>query len=130
MVLDIDLDTIVTTIMISGGFCFLVVLLWCIVADREMESDRWLKNPEVGSQQEREVQEAGQQAAIDHAADKGMTDEKMLNPAYRMTLIGPDMQRQEPLKVSRHGSEHHARHDEGHRDHHAVGKDAFEGEGR
>ena len=124
----IDLNAAVIAIVMSGTFCALVILLWCIVASDEEVRDPWFIKYPIGSAQDREEDEDHERAMIGHAMDKGMKEGKMLNPAYRMTLIGPDMTRHDPLKMSRHGSEPAPHFERGH--HHAAGTDAFEGEGQ
>jgi hypothetical protein len=132
-VMDLDMDTAITTVWISASFCCLVIVLWCITGEHENDKDIWFKNCPSGSEQERQQAENVQREVVENAQDKSMKTGMMLNPAYRMTPIGSQMVAHPAPKAhpERHNSQDaHVKLDESHspRRQHSHGKDAFDKE--
>lgn len=124
--MDLNFDvvhTIVWSAIISGGFCSLILVLWCIVQSDEEESDGAYYDLGRGSEMDLQTDESHERKVVRQAMDKSMTAGKMLNPPYRMTHIGPNMTRPStPAKMNRDVD---LREKKG-----SKGKDAFGGEGQ
>ena len=118
-----DGETAALAFAISSIICLTVLSVWCAVTgacrapDWRLHHSGWFLPIREADAVETEETDLG------HSTGHGMTRNKMLNPPYRMTRIGADMQSYSaPLRMQRM--------DSGGRTSHAAGKDAFEGEGR